>query len=107
MIAITEKAGKKLQETIDKEGKAGAGIRIAVVGGGCSGFQYEMSLEELGQKDDIIVRANGVSVFVDPTSFLYLDGAEVDYQETVYGGGFTFKNPNVKGTCGCGHSFSA
>ena len=83
------------------------GIRVAVVGGGCSGFQYAMKLEEAGREGDHIVQADGFHVYVDEQSMLYLDGTEIDFIETPQGSGFKFDNPNVRSTCGCGESFKA
>ena len=78
---------------------------VAVVGGGCSGFQYAMNLERQGREGDDVLEIDGFKVFVDPQSMLYLDGTEIDYIETTQAAGFQFKNPNVSGSCGCGESF--
>lgn len=107
MITFSEKAGKKMQEALVKQGKSGCGIRISVVGGGCSGMQYQMNFEDSPETNDLTFSANGVRIFVDPGSILYLEGTQVDYEETIYGGAFTFRNPNARESCGCGHSFSA
>ena len=82
-----------------------AGVRVEVKGGGCSGFQYVMNLERTGREGDQIVKVDGVQVFVDEQSMLYLEGTEIDYEESLQGQGFRFKNPNVTGSCGCGESF--
>ena len=84
-----------------------AGLRIAVVGGGCSGFSYSMAFENQPNMLDKTYTYDGLTVYVDQASMLYLDGAEVDYVETLEGAGFKFNNPNVKSTCGCGSSFQA
>jgi iron-sulfur cluster assembly accessory protein len=107
MIQLTEVAVNKVKEAIAGQDDTFAGIRVAVIGGGCSGFQYTMNLERDEQQGDQIVELDGLKVFVDEQSMLYLDGTEIDYVETVQGAGFKFNNPNVTGTCGCGESFQA
>ena len=83
-----------------EEGKMGSGLRVFVQGGGCSGFQYGLMIEEAGGSGDKVYESNGVRLFVDPVSISYLKGAEVDFVDTVTGGGFTIKNPNASSTCG-------
>lgn len=107
MIQLTERAVTKVQEILDSQEPKPAGLRISVVGGGCSGFSYSMAFENAPGLLDKTYRYSGLNVFVDQASLLYLDGAEVDYVETLEGSGFKFNNPNVKSTCGCGSSFSA
>ena len=107
MINVSETAATKIGELLTEEGKAGSGLRVFVQGGGCSGFQYGLMIEEAGGDADQVYESNGVKLFVDPVSISYLKGAEVDFVDTVTGGGFTIKNPNAKTTCGCGQSFSA
>ncbi|MBI3681646.1 MAG: iron-sulfur cluster assembly accessory protein [Acidobacteria bacterium] len=107
MIQLTERAVDKVREILDMQEPKPAGLRIAVVGGGCSGFQYSMAFENNPGLLDKSYTYDGLKVFVDQASLLYLDGAEVDYVETLEGSGFKFNNPNVKSTCGCGSSFSA
>jgi iron-sulfur cluster assembly protein len=82
-----------------------AGLRVAVVGGGCSGFQYHMAFESQSNGTDISLDFDGLKVFVDQMSMMYLNGVEIDYVETIEGSGFKFNNPNVRSTCGCGSSF--
>jgi iron-sulfur cluster assembly accessory protein len=107
MIHVSETAASKINELLAEENKAGSGLRVFVQGGGCSGFQYGLMIEESGQGDaDQIFESNGVKLFIDPISIRYLTGAEVDFVDTVTGGGFTIKNPNATSTCGCGQSFS-
>ena len=106
MVQLTEKAVGKVQEILDSQEPKPAGLRIAVVGGGCSGFSYSMAFENQPNMLDKTYSFNGLKVFVDQASMLYLDGAEVDYVETLEGSGFKFSNPQVKSTCGCGSSFS-
>src|SRR5580693_1822040 len=107
MIQITEKAAGKVREIMSSQDPAPAGLRISVVGGGCSGFSYSMAFENAPGLMDKVYTFDGLKVFVDQASLLYLDGARVDYVETLEGSGFKFENPNVKSTCGCGSSFSA
>lgn len=107
MVQLTETAVTKVKEILDGQEPKPAGLRIAVVGGGCSGFSYSMAFENTPNMLDKTYQFNGLKVFIDQASLLYLDGAEVDYVETLEGAGFKFNNPNVKSTCGCGSSFSA
>ncbi len=107
MIQMTQKAVEKVREILDTQEPKPAGLRISVVGGGCSGFNYSMAFETSPGLLDKTYTFEGLSVYVDQASMLYLDGAEVDYVETMEGAGFKFSNPNVKTTCGCGSSFSA
>jgi len=109
MINVTPAAAGKISELLTEENKTEAGLRVFVQGGGCSGFQYGLMIDE-GEGDpssDQIFEVNGVRLFVDPISLRYLKGAEVDFVDNQMGGGFTIKNPNAKSTCGCGSSFSA
>lgn len=106
MIQLTPVAVGKVHEIIDMQEPKPAGLRIAVVGGGCSGFSYSMAFENSPGMLDKVYNYEGLKVFVDQASLLYLDGVEVDYVETLEGSGFKFNNPNVKNTCGCGSSFS-
>lgn len=107
MIQMTDKAVAKVKEILQSQEPSPAGLRIAVVGGGCSGFSYSMAFENEQQMLDKSYEFDGLKIFVDQASMLYLDGAEVDYVETMEGAGFKFNNPNVKTTCGCGSSFNA
>jgi iron-sulfur cluster insertion protein len=106
MINVSPTAASKINDLLVEEGKAGSGLRVFVQGGGCSGFQYGLMIEEGGGDADQVFESNGVRLFVDPVSISYLKGAEVDFVDTVTGGGFTIKNPNATSTCGCGSSFS-
>jgi len=109
MLSLTEKAVQQVREAIasQEESEGYTGIRVAVVGGGCSGFQYSMKLERESREGDRIVEVDGFKVYVDEQSRHYLEGTEIDYIETPQGAGFKFNNPNVRGTCGCGESFHA
>ncbi len=109
MINVTVAAASKISELLAEENKTNAGLRVFVQGGGCSGFQYGLMIDE-GEGDvstDSVIESNGVKLLVDPISARYLSGAEVDFVDNITGGGFTIKNPNAKTTCGCGSSFSA
>jgi iron-sulfur cluster assembly accessory protein len=108
MIQVTETAAEKINELLTEENKTGAGLRVFVQGGGCSGFQYGLMIDE-GDGDaesDQVFEVNGVKLLVDPISLRYLKNAEVDFVDNNMGGGFTIKNPNAKSTCGCGSSFN-
>ena len=107
IITVTEAAAGKIRELLTEEGKAESGLRVFVQGGGCSGFQYGLMIEEGSGVGDQLFESNVVKLFVDPVSISYLKGAEVDFVDTITGGGFTIKNPNATSTCGCGSSFTA
>jgi iron-sulfur cluster assembly accessory protein len=106
MVQLTDTAVTKVREILDTQDPKPSGLRIAVVGGGCSGFSYSMAFENTPNMLDKTYSFDGLKVFIDQASLLYLDGVEVDYVETMEGSGFKFNNPNVKNTCGCGSSFS-
>ena len=106
MINVTQVAASKISELLAEEQKAQSGLRVFVQGGGCSGFQYGLMIEGDPNDSDQVFESNGVKLYVDPVSLSYLKAAEVDFVESVTGGGFTIKNPNAKSTCGCGSSFS-
>jgi iron-sulfur cluster assembly accessory protein len=106
MINVTQAAASKISELLVEEQKQESGLRVFVQGGGCSGFQYGLMIEENSGDSDQIFESNGVKLYVDPISIRYLKGAEVDFVDTVTGGGFTIKNPNAVSTCGCGQSFT-
>ena len=106
MVQLTLRAIDKVKEILDMQNPKPAGLRLAVVGGGCSGFSYSMAFENTPNILDKSYDYDGLKVFVDQASLLYLDGASVDYVETLEGSGFKFDNPNVRSTCGCGSSFS-
>jgi iron-sulfur cluster insertion protein len=107
MITITEKAAAKVREIATAESLDGQGLRLRVVGGGCAGFSYDLYFEDkLGEMDEQF-ECNGVKLYIDPMSYQYLEGTEIDYIEGLQGAGFKFNNPNSKGSCGCGSSFSA
>jgi iron-sulfur cluster assembly protein len=108
MIQLTDTAISKVAEILSQQEPKPEGLRISVVGGGCSGFQYSMAFENAKLPlDKEYSFDGGLRVFVDPASMLYLDNCRVDYVETMEGAGFKFENPNVTSTCGCGSSFQA
>lgn len=106
MIQITEKAAEAIKSIMQKEGLADHGLRVAVVGGGCSGFSYKLNFEKDPATDDKIIEDKGVRIFIDNKSNIVLNGTTLDYADGLQGTGFSFINPNAKSTCGCGTSFS-
>ena len=106
MLTLTPVAVTKVKSILSERGEEG-GLRIAVVGGGCSGFQYQMSLDKEAREDDRVIEQDGLKVFIDTRSLLYLNGTKVDYVDGLNGSGFKFDNPNAKSSCGCGESFNA
>ena len=106
MINLTPVASTKVKEIMSMQSPVPTALRVAVVGGGCSGFQYHMAFENQTSDADQVFEFDGLKVAVDQMSSMYLDGIEIDYIETLEGAGFKFNNPNVKSTCGCGSSFS-
>jgi iron-sulfur cluster assembly accessory protein len=105
-ITLTANAVAKVREIMAQQNPVPSGLRVGVVGGGCSGFSYSMSFENGAGMMDKTFDMDGLKVYVDATSVMYLNGCVVDYVETLEGAGFKFENPNVKSTCGCGSSFS-
>ena len=105
-VVLTPNAVAKVREIMSQQSPVPAGLRVGVTGGGCSGFQYSMSFENAPGMMDKIYNFDGLKVFVDATSAMYLNGCVVDYLETLEAAGFKFENPNVKSTCGCGSSFN-
>ena len=106
MIQLTDNAASKVKEIIQQQNPVPVALRVAVVGGGCSGFSYHMAFDNQENPTDNIYQFDGLKVLVDQMSEMYLDGVQIDYIETIEGAGFKFNNPNVKSTCGCGSSFS-
>lgn len=107
-VELTPQAVDAVRKTRTKEGlTAQHALRVAVVGGGCSGFSYQLDFDDKGQDGDLVVQYDDVTVRVDPTSAQYLKGIRIDYVTSLHGGGFKFQNPNATNTCGCGSSFSA
>ena len=106
-FVFTDNAARKVKELIDEEGNPDLKLRVFVTGGGCSGFQYGLSFDEVANEDDTAMQKDSVTLLVDPMSYQYLVGAEIDYTEGLEGAQFVIKNPNATSTCGCGSSFSA
>ena len=104
MISITEQAARKIQTLLAEKGVADGGLRVKVVGGGCSGLTYKMEIDQ-PRDGDKVFEHNGAKIVVDRKSFLYLKGTELDYKEELMASGFNLRNPNVKRSCGCGSSF--
>jgi iron-sulfur cluster insertion protein len=105
-LLFTDSAANKVRELIQEEGNAELKLRVFVTGGGCSGFQYGFTFDEVANEDDAVMEKNGVTLLIDPMSYQYLVGAEIDYTEGLEGSQFVIKNPNATSTCGCGSSFS-
>lgn len=105
-IEISPRAVEKVKEILNQQDPRPLGLRVSVVGGGCSGFSYQMNFENQTNGIDKAYEFDGLRVFVDQASLMYLSGTKIDYIETLEGSGFKFENPNVKTTCGCGSSFS-
>jgi iron-sulfur cluster assembly protein len=106
LVKLTVGAGQKVSSLLTKQGRPNGVLRVAVMGGGCSGLQYKMDLQDAPASRDILVESAGVRVVVDPKSALYVTGSELDYLDAL-DGGFKVKNPNAATTCSCGESFSA
>ncbi|MEW6131762.1 MAG: iron-sulfur cluster insertion protein ErpA [Pseudomonadota bacterium] len=105
-LNFTDSAANKVKSLIDEEGNPDLKLRVFVTGGGCSGFQYGFTFDEVQNDDDTVMEKNGVTLLIDSMSFQYLVGAEIDYTEGLEGAQFVIKNPNATTTCGCGSSFS-
>lgn len=105
-VSVTASAAQKVRELIEQENNPELKLRIFIQGGGCSGFQYNFTFDDMINDDDTRVEKDGVTLLIDPLSFQYLVGAEIDYQEGLQGAQFVLKNPNARTTCGCGSSFS-
>jgi iron-sulfur cluster assembly accessory protein len=107
LVKVTASAAKKVSSLLTKQGRPNGVLRVAVVGGGCSGLQYKMDLQDAPASRDILVESGGIRVVVDPKSALYVTGSELDYVDALQEGGFKVKNPNAATSCSCGESFSA
>jgi len=107
MITLSTKAASEVKKIIAQENDNSLALRVGVQGGGCSGLSYFLSLDKELRTDDHVLESNGVKIYLDSKSALYLEGAEVDFTDGLQGSGFTFRNPNAARTCGCGHSFQA
>ncbi len=107
LIRVTAPAANKITSLLSKQGRPAGVLRVAVVGGGCSGLQYKMDLQDEPATRDILVESSGIRVVVDPKSALYVTGSELDYKDSLQDGGFKVNNPNAATSCSCGESFSA
>jgi iron-sulfur cluster insertion protein len=105
-LVFTDSAALKVAELIEEEGNSELKLRVFVQGGGCSGFQYGFTFDEVANEDDTAMNKNGVTLLIDAMSYQYLVGAEIDYKDDLNGAQFVIKNPNAQTTCGCGSSFS-
>ena len=105
-LIFTDSAADKVKQLVDEEGNPELKLRVFVQGGGCSGFQYGFTFDEVSNDDDTQMTKNGVTLLIDAMSLQYLGGAEIDYKEDLQGAQFVIKNPNATTTCGCGSSFS-
>ena len=105
-LVFSDAAAEKVRALIEEEGNPDLKLRVFVTGGGCSGFQYGFTFDEAAAEDDTAMVKNGVTLLIDPMSYQYLVGAEIDYKEDLQGAQFVIKNPNATTTCGCGSSFS-
>lgn len=106
VLLFTDNAANKVKDLITEEGNPDLKLRVFVTGGGCSGFQYGFTFDEVANDDDTTLTKNGVTLLIDPMSYQYLVGAEIDYTESLEGSQFVIRNPNATSTCGCGSSFS-
>ena len=106
-VVLTEAAGATIRNLLVQKNVPDYGLRVFVAGGGCSGMQYGMALEAEARDYDHVIEREGVKIFIDPTSMMYLDGASIDYVDSIMGGGFKIENPNAVTSCGCGTSFKA
>jgi iron-sulfur cluster assembly accessory protein len=107
LVKVTPNAARKVSTLLQRQNRPGGVLRVAVVGGGCSGLQYKMDLQDAPANRDILVESAGIKVVVDPKSALYVTGSELDYVDALQDGGFKVKNPNAATSCSCGESFSA
>lgn len=105
-VAFSEKAARKVGELVLRQGRTNPLLRVYIEGGGCSGFQYGFNFENAAGEDDVVIEREGAKLLVDPMSFQYLMGSEIDYKEDLQGSRFVISNPNATTTCGCGMSFS-
>ena len=107
LIKVLPNAARRVSSLLTRQGRPGGVLRVAVVGGGCSGLQYKMDLQDAPANRDILVESSGIRVVVDPKSALYVTGSELDFSDVLQGGGFKVTNPNAATSCSCGESFSA
>ncbi|HLC60150.1 MAG TPA: iron-sulfur cluster assembly accessory protein [Candidatus Nanoarchaeia archaeon] len=103
-ITLTEKAASKIKYFLEKESKKDYGFRVGIIMGGCSGYMYEIGFEKSPKENDAVIEDKGIKIFINPESTAFMKGSTVDYREALQGAGFKVNNPNVKRSCGCGHS---
>lgn len=106
-LKLTDNAVRQVKYLLARDKREGHGLRVSIGDGGCSGYSYKLDFEREAKSGDIVLRFDGLNVFLDPESVSYLKGTVIDFTSGLYGGGFKFSNPNATGTCGCGTSFSA
>ena len=106
MLSVTDNAVRKVKQLMEAEDKGGFGLRVGVRGGGCAGFEYELTFEEQQRDSDQVLEFDGLKVFIDGVSHMYLESVNIDYIDSLQGSGFKIDNPKASGSCGCGHSFS-
>ena len=104
IVSLTEKAASKVRQLLEKENKQNYGLRVGVVSGGCSSYMYDIGFEKAPKEKDVIIEEKGVKIFINPESVAFMKGSTIDYMQTLQNAGFKVNNPNVKTTCGCGHS---
>ncbi|MEK6892112.1 MAG: iron-sulfur cluster assembly accessory protein [Nanoarchaeota archaeon] len=104
IITLTEKAAAKVKQMLKKENNENYGLRLGVVAGGCSGYMYEIQLEKEAKENDLVIEDKGIKIFINPESIAFMKGSTLDYKDGLQNAGFKIENPNVKRTCGCGHS---
>jgi len=104
IVTLTDKAANKVKALLEKENKHGYGLRVGVVPGGCSSYMYDIGLEKEPKQDDVVIEEKGVRIFINPMSVSFMKGSIVDYKDALTNAGFKINNPNVKTSCGCGHS---
>jgi len=104
IVTLTEKAANKVKSLLEKENKKDYGLRVGIIPGGCSSYMYEINLEKAPKENDIVVEEKGVKIFMSPESVAFMKGSTVDYIDSLQNAGFKINNPNVKTSCGCGHS---
>jgi iron-sulfur cluster assembly accessory protein len=104
IVTLTEKAANKVKQLLEKENKQEYGLRVGIIPGGCSGYTYDIGLEKSPKEEDIVMEDKGVKIFMNPASIAFMKGSTVDYIDSLQNSGFKINNPNVKTSCGCGHS---
>ena len=104
IVSLTEKAASKIKQLLEKENKKGYGLRLGILPGGCSGYTYDISFEKNPKAGDTLIEEKGIRIFMNPESIEFMKGSTVDYKDTLTNAGFKIDNPNVKTSCGCGHS---